>query len=168
MKKYFNKTTTGLAFFGFILFMGLFKPAFATDYGPQGKKFGLGIILGEPSGVTGKYYLSEKFAIDGIVSWSFMDESLVLIADGTYEIVNLSTSASKMSFPLYIGVGAKLTLAGDDNNDDALFGIRVPIGIALQWDNHPFEVFFEIAPGFEFIPDGEFDLTGGIGARYYF
>ena len=34
---------------------------------------GVGIILGEPSGITGIVYLSRTYAIDGAVSWDLRE-----------------------------------------------------------------------------------------------
>jgi len=36
--------------------------------------FGLGIILGEPTGITFKYWASDKAAFDGALAWSFSKE----------------------------------------------------------------------------------------------
>lgn len=37
----------------------------------QDRGFGLGVILGEPTGLSGKYWVSSKNAIDGGLAWSF-------------------------------------------------------------------------------------------------
>ncbi|MBT8387347.1 MAG: hypothetical protein KJO12_08030, partial [Ignavibacteria bacterium] len=39
----------------------------------QDKDFGLGIILGEPTGVSFKYWTSSNTAFDGAVAWSFVN-----------------------------------------------------------------------------------------------
>ncbi|NUM60429.1 MAG: hypothetical protein HUU56_17515, partial [Bdellovibrionaceae bacterium] len=54
----------------------------------------------------------------------------------------------------------------DDGSTHA--AMRLPLGLALQLSNTPVEFFMQAAPGIEFNPDTEFDMTGGVGVRYYF
>ena len=67
--------------------------------------------------------------------------------------------------PIYYGVGGRLHLQEDG---DSKVGLRMPIGMDFTFDNGRFDVFVEIAPIFDFVPETEFDLSGGVGARYYF
>ncbi|KPK98018.1 MAG: hypothetical protein AMJ90_10080, partial [candidate division Zixibacteria bacterium SM23_73_2] len=47
--------------------------------------FGLGVIVGEPTGICGKLWTSGRTAVDGAVAWSFEGESSVhLHADFLY------------------------------------------------------------------------------------
>jgi hypothetical protein len=152
------------------LFVSHFAYADPSDYGPQHKRFGVGLIIGEPTGLTGKGYLTQQWAIDGIVSWSFVDKGVTLISDATYDFFDLPVETQKVTIPFYVGVGAKLTINKERTNkpDKTSGAIRVPIGLAAQWTDYPIEVFLELAPGIEIAPETEFDVTGGIGARFYF
>ncbi len=49
-----------------IILLLLASSAMAQDRG-----FGLGVILGEPTGLSGKYWTSSTNAIDGGLAWSF-------------------------------------------------------------------------------------------------
>lgn len=145
------------------------QSAQASSYGPEQKRFGVGLVAGEPTGFTAKWYFAESLAIDGIASWSFVDESFTLISDVTWDIVELDVNTNEVSVPVYIGAGALLGFdQGGKNDGKTLFGVRVPVGIAAQWENHPFEVFLEVAPGIGFAPSTDFHMTGGIGARFFF
>jgi hypothetical protein len=74
-----------------------------------------------------------------------------------------------VTFPVYIGVGGKVGIRGKkDNERKTIVGIRVPLGVGAQWTSIPLEVYAEVAPGIEVVPGTEFDLTGGVGVRYYF
>lgn len=138
-------------------------------YGPKGKRFGVGIIAGDPTGLSAKGYVTERFAIDGIFSWSFVDEAFIIIGDLTYDFLDIPINSSKFSLPFYAGAGMKIGFDQKGKNDgETLVGVRVPVGVALQWTNYPIEVFFEVAPGIELSPESEFDVTGGIGVRFYF
>jgi hypothetical protein len=72
-----------------------------------------------------------------------------------------------ITLPFYVGVGGFLeTSEGNDNHTEG--GILVPVGLAVQWTKYPVEAFIELAPGVAVAPDTEFELMGGIGARFYF
>jgi len=140
-----------------------------SPYGPEGRRFGAGIIVGDPTGITLKGYLTSRLAIDAIGAWSFVNDAFTAIGDVTYDVLDIPTPLSTVSFPFYIGAGGKIGIHGKkDNQRKTIVGVRVPLGIAAQWNNHPAEVYVEVAPGIEFVPGTEFDITGGIGARYYF
>ena len=140
-----------------------------SPYGPKGKHFGLGFILGDPTGLSGKVYITERFAIDAIASWSFVDDAIVIIGDLTYDILDIPVDVQAFTLPFYIGAGAKVGFIEKGNDDgETLVGIRGPVGVAMQFNNLPIEVFFEVAPGIELAPETEADVTGGIGIRFYF
>lgn len=142
----------------------------STDpYGPKARRFGAGIILGDPTGISLKGYVSSRIAIDAIASWSFVNDALVLIGDLTYDILDIPVNARSFTLPFYIGAGAKVGFVQRGNRDgETLVGVRVPVGVGMQFINYAIEVFFEAAPGIELSPETEFDFTGGIGIRYYF
>lgn len=163
-----------LIFLGLILttltFSQSSKAAFtdsSSAYGPQSKRFGLGVYVGEPTGLTLKGYLTERAAIDGIAAWSFKHETVTLIGDLNYEIFDIPVSSSVISLPFYLGVGGKLEL-NSGRNDEIEVGVRVPIGVAVQWNTAPIEVFLEVVPCLELVQETDFDLMGGLGIRFYF
>ena len=138
------------------------------------KDFGLGIMLGTPTGLSGKYYLSADTAIDfGLgVMRRFRDRDGVSVhADFLWHpAVLLDDSAFVM--PLYFGVGARLFDFEENNrNDDVSIGVRVPAGIMIDFNNTPIDIFLELVFVFDFIVDrgdGFADFGGAIGLRYYF
>ncbi len=133
------------------------------------RRFGAGIILGEPTGFTGKYYFTENMFGDVILSWSFIDDSFVMIGDAGFDLFEIDADTSSADLPVYIGVGGKLGLdQGGANSGSTEFVVRVPVGLAAQFHKHPVEVFFEVAPGVGLAPATRFDITGGVGVRYYF
>jgi hypothetical protein len=67
--------------------------------------------------------------------------------------------------PFYYGIGARFV---SHENDDARIGLRAPLGIDYMFDNGRFDIFMEIVPIFNVMPETDFDLGGGIGARFYF
>ena len=129
----------------------------------QSKPFGLGIVVGEPTGISAKYWMSKSTAVDGAVAWSFNHEgSFYLHADFLkhhFEIIDVSEG----QMPLYYGFGGKVVLA-----DDGILGAHVPLGIAYRFETAPLDIFLEIRPGLNLLPATRFDMSGGIGVRFYF
>lgn len=138
-----------------------------SSYGPETKRIGAGLYLGEPTGFTFKAYLSERLAIDAIAGWGLHHEVFTIIGDVTYDFLDLPIQSNVVTLPFYAGLGAKMEFHSGPN-DDTVVGLRVPVGVAVQWIRHPFEVFAEIAPGMKVVPSTEIDIMGGVGARFYF
>lgn len=144
--------------------------AAASGYGPKAKRFGVGIMAGEPTGLALKGYVTSQLAIDGIVSWSFVDEALTLVGDAIYDFFDIEVHSKKVTLPFYAGAGAKIAFKAKRRNqsDATTGGIRIPVGLACQWSGYPIEAFIELGPGIQLGPETKFDITGGIGARFYF
>lgn len=157
-----------LVFVG-LLFLTSVAYGSVSPYGPKGKRFGVGLSVGDPTGFTFKGYLTQQWAIQGIFAWSFVDESFTLIGDAVFDFFDIPVETKKFHLPFYAGVGAKASFdKGGRNHDRTVGGIRIPVGVAMQFVKYPIEVFFEIAPGMEVAPSTDFDITGGLGARFYF
>jgi hypothetical protein len=130
------------------------------------KRFGLGLIVGEPTGVSGKYLLGEENAIDLAVAWNLSgDNDFTLHADYLWNKSDLiQVGSEKMLF--YFGVGVRMELR--DNKSDK-FGVRVPIGVSYRFVDPKFlELFGEVAPVVDLAPSTKMDLNVGTGARFYF
>ena len=128
----------------------------------QEKGFGLGVILGEPSGISAKMWLNQRTAIDGGLAWSFRaDGSFHVHADYLWHFHDAVKSTER--FVPYVGIGARLA-----TTSDAVFGARIPIGLLWWPKGAPIDVFAEIVPILDLAPATEFRGNGGIGVRYYF
>ena len=128
-------------------------------------RFGLGLMLGEPTGVNAKYFIDKYNAITGGFGWSLTgDHDFHLQADYLYHVYTLIHTDSGEA-PVYFGVGARVLFR--DNKDNKA-GIRIPVGVDYIFANSPFDVFVEIVPVVDLSPDTDFDLEGVIGARFFF
>jgi len=129
----------------------------------QDSGFGLGVILGEPTGISGKLWIENSKAIDGAVAWSFNKESAMhLHADLLFHSPNISkVEMSKLLF--YYGIGGRIKF-----EDDSKVGCRVPLGLNYLPSEAPLDVFLEIVPLLDLAPSTDFDLNGAIGIRYFF
>jgi len=145
-----------------IIFMLLV--AFYSGYvSAQQKGFGLGIIVGEPTGISFKNWLGSQTAIDGGIAWSFTkNESLHFHLD--YLIHNFNIFKTKTyNLALYYGIGGRVKA-----EEESRVGVRIPVGINYLFRGAPLDIFLEIVPVLDLIPGTEFELTGGVGIRYYF
>ena len=151
-----------------LMFTLLSTTHFTTKAQNTSKKNGIGLIAGEPTGITYKHWLSDTRAFDVSLAWSVSsDDHMSIHSDYLLHnpnSVNINTKSNSFTFPFYYGIGTRLRL-GDDNTQ---FGIRVPLGLAFYLDNQPIEIFGEIVPLVDVAPDTDFDINGGIGARFYF
>lgn len=128
-------------------------------------KAGLGIVVGEPTGISFKYNMNDENAIDAAAAWSLSgDNDLHLRADYIYHRYDVIT-VKKGRLPLFFGVGGRVEFR--ENADDRV-GIRFPIGLDYYFAGSPFDVFVEVVPVLEVAPDTEFDLEGALGGRFWF
>jgi hypothetical protein len=146
------------------------------------KQFGLGLELGAPFGVTGKYFYSEDKAFDFGVGdiYNYYDyRGLYIYGDHLWHPAVLA-SADAFELPFYIGVGGSFFHWDDlrgpvDRHGDALV-FRVPVGIAFDFNNVPLDVFVQLVPSLPLFfntPDGYdrtlfFFIDGSVGIRYWF
>ena len=135
--------------------------AAASDHGG----FGVGVILGEPTGFTAKYWLTRKTAFDVGAAWSFESSGYFeLYGDWLYHIFDL-IKVPQGELPLYLGVGGRIAIPEEGYTRA---GVRIPVGLAYEFADAPLEVFVEVAPIVDFAPSTELRWNGGIGVRFYF
>jgi len=142
----------------------VFTLSFLSISFAQEKGFGLGVILGEPTGFSAKYWTSDINALDFGLGYSFTSTNSVFYLYGDYVFHNFYLIQSTEKFVFYYGPGARLKV----RENDSRLGIRGVAGILWIPSNSSFDLFMEIAPILDVIPATKFDFAGGIGARYFF
>jgi hypothetical protein len=126
---------------------------------------GLGILLGEPAGISVKTWISGRSAIDAGLAWSFRTDAIHSHADYLWHNFTLfRPGEGKGKIPLYMGVGSRIKVS----ETDIFVGARVPIGLVYIFPGNRCDVFLEIAPVLNLIPGTDFDLNAGAGIRYFF
>jgi len=136
---------------------------FIGSMNAQHKGVGLGIIVGEPTGFSFKYWATTSTAFDAALAWSFIDGGAFHIhVDYLLHSFTLFR-IDEGKLPFYYGIGARLK-----TSDDTQLGVRVPLGVAYLIQNAPVDIFFEIVPILDFIPKTDLKINAAIGARYYF
>jgi hypothetical protein len=127
--------------------------------------FGLGIMAGEPTGISAKLMFRNANAVDAGLAWSLDgDNDFLIQADYLYHNYDL-IPVGKGRLPLYFGIGGRLQFR--ESLDDKI-GVRIPVGLSYIFESAPFDAFVEIVPILDLNPSTEFDLAGAIGGRFYF
>jgi len=130
----------------------------------QSGAFGIGVMLGSPTGISAKKWLSRRTAFDAGAAWFLEDDPLLhLHADYLFHRSDLDGLVEGRSYAYY-GIGGRIKL----ENEDPLFGVRIPFGVTYLFPDAPFDAFFELVPVFDLIPRTQIDLNASIGVRFYF
>lgn len=139
---------------------------------------GIGAILGDPTGLSGKYFMGNNAAVDAALS--FGNHELIIYADYMKHFPGAfgKQNAFIASLNPYVGVGPVLAFGDgnkdhrhrfiDDDEDRFAFGVRVPFGVEWMSKEIPIGVSLEIAPGLGIIPKTDVFVQGGLAIRYYF
>ncbi len=126
------------------------------------RDFGLGVIVGDPTGLSFKLWQSKNTAIDAAVGWwlgSYIDMHIDYLIHN-FKIIKLREG----SMPLYFGIGAFGGASGSSGD----LGVRVPFGMSYLFSDAPIDIFLEVAPSLNVLPGMWFTLQWGLGARFYF
>ena len=154
---------TALGFLGFLV-----SASGARAGGPDGKVFGIGVCVPEPSAFTFEIYLSHATAVDFAVGWdTFSDKNGYGHFDYLVYPLDLARSGT-VAVPFYLGLGVWLR----EVHSDVDFGVRVPFGLAINFRNAPLQIFGELAVKIliasAYDPADRVDLDGDVGFRLYF
>jgi len=144
---------------------------FYSNAAAEGGNFGLGIIVGEPTGFSAKLWMGNNTALDGAVAWSFLGNDgnhnhnrvLHVHADLLFHNFNLF-NVNRGRLPLYYGIGGRIKFHEDNNR----IGIRIPVGLEYIFERNYVDMFLEVVPLFDLTPETKFRINSGIGIRYFF
>lgn len=136
----------------------------------QSSVFQAGLIFGNPTGFSAKYWINTDKAIDFAVSLPSQtnefssSENTNYIVHSTYlthqrNLLRLETG----ELIYYNGVGGTVTL-----QDNPIIGIRGVMGLDYVFPKIPVNVFIEFAPVFHIYPASIVDSGLAIGTRYHF
>lgn len=146
--------------------------ALAAAPGAHAGTTGVGVIAGEPTGISFKTWVDEVHAIDAAAGWSLSgNTSLRLHADYLWHDFGLlRPGPPEGRLPLYFGIGARARLGeeNDRHDSDDHLGVRFPLGIAWIAPAAPIDVFVEIVPVLDLLPGTELDIDAAIGVRFWF
>lgn len=155
--KSFKNTT--LLFLTLSFSFSLTNSSLAQNTG--GGNTGIGVMLGEPTGISLKIWNNERTAIDAGLAWSFSGRDAVhLHAD---YLLHKWLDIEKGNLVFYYGFGGRIAFS-----EDPFIGARIPLGLNYLIPESPLELFAEVVPILDILPDTEFDANGAVGLRFYF
>ena len=134
---------------------------------------GVGVILGEPTGVSVRLYLQDDQAVQAAVGSAFVGGGLQVHADYVWHPWILEERDS-FTLPVYLGPGLRAIQydAGRGGEDFLAVGLRVVGGLVFDFKDVPLAAFLEVAGVAEYaFRDGEgfgLGINAGAGVRYYF
>ena len=129
--------------------------------------FGLGLFLGEPTGLDLKFGMGNRNALDIVLGYTTFDDARTGYGHVTYLVTPLVAQGSSVLVPLRLGVGAALY----GPSGDIGFAIRAPLEVAIRLRTTPLEFYGELALALELVgvrSDPNLDVQGGLGFRVYF
>lgn len=146
---------------------------------PMGRTFGLGLQLGAPTSITGKFMVAgDQGVVVGVGGGIGYDFSLSLHADYLWHPAVFATFPPA-SFSFYVGGGLWLALSDARGRwgwyDYRYYpgvpfglGVRIPIGVNMAFREIPIELYLEGVPTVAVFPHIGFGIGASIGARFYF
>ena len=140
---------------------GLVVAARAT---PARADVGLGVFLGEPTGIDLKVGLGNRAGLDLVLGFTRLSSNADGYGHVTYLITPLIAQGDAVTVPLRVGIGA--ALFGTRNDLDV--AIRAPFEIGLRLRRTPLEFYGELAFALTLFDPVDTDLQGGIGFRVFF
>ena len=134
---------------------------------------GLGLIVGEPTGISVRLYIKDDQAIQGAVGEAFVSGGLQIHADYVWHPWILDRRED-FDLVAYVGPGMRVIdySATATEKDHIALGVRAVVGMVFDFKAVPLDAFLEVAGvgEYDFGAGQGFDLgiIAGAGVRYYF
>jgi len=123
-------------------------------------RYGLGLMLPDPTGLSAKAWLLGSTAVAGGLGWSAeKNHYLHLHADLLWTALHLEPGR-ELALDFYLGAGSKIIFRDHDKA-----WLRIPLGMEFLSSRSPFNIFFEVVPSYNF---SKFRLLGAVGFRTIF
>jgi len=139
---------------------------FAARPAPARADVGLGLFLGEPTGLDLKIGLSDRSGLDLLFGYDDFHGNQTY-GHVTYLVTPVFAQGGSVVVPLRVGIGAALF----GTRRDISFAARAPLELALRLRHTPLEFYGELALAVVLVDpnnDLHIDLQGGGGFRVFF
>jgi hypothetical protein len=145
----------------------------ASGPSPGRGLFGLGVVVGEPTGFSAKYWTRSDRALDFALGASFYSDFRF---HGTY-LYHID-AFNYQRVPLHYGIGISLTGKGErtvvlgrntvTRRNELGLGPRGSLGISYILPSAPFDMFIELGATLFVIRPAGLELDLLVGTRFYF
>jgi len=131
----------------------------------QDKGIGVGVVLGDPTGITSKMWLDGRSALSVTAGYDFRSVGGTIHLNLDYFYHPWIVALDQGNILVYLGPGVGLGL-----HSKIGLTLRAPAGITYHFESYPLETFLEIIPALEITgPVGTGGWLGSyLGARWYF
>jgi hypothetical protein len=143
---------------------GLVVAARAT---PARADVGLGVFLGEPTGLDLKVGLGYRSGLDIVLGFTRLSRNADGYGHVTYLVTPFIGQGDAVTVPLRLGIGGAVF----GTRNDLELAVRAPFELGVRLRRSPLEFYGEIALAFVFVnpaDDLELDVQAGGGFRVYF
>ena len=148
----------------FFLFAFLVTP----ELHAQDKEWGLGLRIGNPTGITAKKYLGASNALEVALGTNYNNDGFELLAHYLFHFP--ITDAPGLDW--YYGFGGQIQSydrRDRDGDNDVEFGADGVIGLEYTFADAPVSIFLDAILFLEIVDDPfDLDLDAAIGVRYNF
>lgn len=149
----------------FFSLLSSIPPALA---GPS-QRWGLAGVLGEPVGLSAKFWVSERWAADFGIGYSWTSQARVW-TDVDYHLP-LPHPSKDISIKLIIGLGVRFffsagTFVATGVGSGIGVGARVPLGIEARIAQSPLHFGVFLSPGIGILPQWAFAPEGALTLRW--
>ncbi len=136
-----------------------------------GGNFGIGGIIGEPTGLAFKLKMGQKKAIDGALAIGVIPDRskennentrLYFRASHLWLFPDFIPSTNGL-LPLYVGAGGRLRAISNFN-----LGVRGSAGLVYMPETAPIDIFLDIGIIVDFLGRIDTDIDAGFGLRVFF
>ncbi len=137
------------------------------------KTWGLGAVIGDPTGLSTNYFINDNRTIHTTLAYDLnSDNDLRLTSHYTLRVNNLNFE--KLNLGWFYGMGAQISLENHDHNNhhhdhkDVEFGPSGTIGLFHEFTKTPLEFFLKGNLTVNVISHTNADLDGMLGLHYNF
>lgn len=139
----------------------------------QAQNVGVGFQAGSPTGLNLHFRNTKPMRLDILFAWDFDDNDHDFFFVNVHGLFFKPLSANP-KFNFYYGPGAYIGVRDrhrdrppfDDDDDKTVLGFSGNFGLNVEIDR--FDIFLQLTPRLDLIPDTDFDIGGGLGARFFF
>ena len=124
---------------------------------------GIGIIIGEPTGLSFKLFTADNRAIDVALAWALKKKQYIRI-HVDYLFNDNECLIREFGLPLSLDYGFGIKLITGTNFTT---GVRFYGGVFHRFKSPNIELFLELVPSMIIIPATIFDVDGAMGLRFF-
>lgn len=137
---------------------------------PARADVGLGLFLGEPTGLDLKLGLTNRTGIDIVLGVHEVERNYYGGDYGhlTYLVTPFVSRGQSVIVPFRIGIGIAFLDDGRAFGESIAAAVRAPVQIGFRFRSVPLEIYGELSLLIPIIRHSYLDGDGGIGFRIYF